>query len=92
MSLGFPLSLTVRDPTRCFVSLSTLRKFYRKGGHLSYLKGIRLAAVAINPVSPDGYAFDPAGMRAQVAQICEPVPVFDAVRDLRIPGIMKFKG
>ncbi|QKI83558.1 hypothetical protein [Kroppenstedtia eburnea] len=84
LSLGSPLSLTVTDPTRCFVSLSTLRKFYRQGGHLSYLKGIRLAAVAINPVSPDGYAFDPAGMRAQVARICEPIPVFDAVRDSRM--------
>lgn len=91
MGSGFPPSLILADPTRCFVSLSALRRFYRAGGSLSYLKGVRLAAVAVNPVSPDGYAFDPVEMKERVARICEPVPVFDAVRDVRIPD-MKTKG
>ena len=76
-----PPAVVLTDPTRSFVSLTALRRFYRKGGTLSYLKGVRLAAVAVNPVSPDGYAFDPEEMKERAARICAPVPVFDAIRD-----------
>lgn len=74
-------AVILRDPTRCFVSMRVIRRFYRMGGTLSYWKGVRLIAVAINPVSPEGYVFDPKEMKERIADVCHPIPVFDAVRD-----------
>ncbi|PTX62467.1 hypothetical protein C8P63_10562 [Melghirimyces profundicolus] len=87
---GHPVDLVLADPTRAFVSLRSLRRFYREGSTLSCLRVVRLAAVAVNPVSPSGYTFDPGEMKERTARICHPVPVFDAVRD-GVDGLEEIK-
>jgi hypothetical protein len=79
---GRPLPLVLTDPTRCFASMSALRGYFRKGGSLQVLYGVKLVAVAVNPVSPEGYGFDPVEMKRRVSKVCHPVPVVDVVRDV----------
>ncbi|OYD07966.1 hypothetical protein [Paludifilum halophilum] len=76
-----PLTLLLPDPTRCFASLSAVRRYYRQGGEIRYLSPVRLAAVAVNPVSPEGHAFDPSELKERVSEVCNPIPVVDVLRD-----------
>jgi hypothetical protein len=73
--------LVVPDATHLLSSLEMLRRYYRAGGEVKVLREIRLFAVAVNPVSPDGHAFPPTEMRESIARLVAPVPVIDAVRD-----------
>lgn len=75
----FPLVLS--SPTHAFFSLRALRAFLRSGGEIRYLKRPRLIGVAVNPVSPEGDAFDPRVMKRRIADVCHPVPVTDVIRD-----------
>lgn len=48
----------VRDFTRIFASALVYRKFIGRGGQLYVLRGCKLEAICINPVSPSGYTLD----------------------------------
>lgn len=72
----------VPDATHLFISLDALRRFQAKGGVIQVLRHTRLSMVAINPVSPDGYAFPPDEMKSRIQAICPTIPVWDVVRDL----------
>ncbi|SFF78908.1 hypothetical protein SAMN04488025_10568 [Planifilum fulgidum] len=76
---SFPLVLS--SPTHAFFSLPSLRAFLRGGGEVRYLERPRLVGVAVNPVSPEGDAFDPREMKMRIARACHPVPVTDVIRD-----------
>jgi hypothetical protein len=73
--------LVVPYATRLLASLDTLRRYYRTGGDVKVLREINLFAVAVNPVSPDGYAFPPEQMKESILRLVAPVPVIDVVRD-----------
>ncbi|WP_164491852.1 hypothetical protein [Staphylospora marina] len=73
--------LVVPDATRIMASLDTLSSWYRAGGDVRVLRSVRLLAVAVNPVSPDGYALDPGWLRQEMSRLFSPVPVVDVVRD-----------
>lgn len=73
--------LIVPDATHLFVSLSALRRFQATGVQVEVLRPTSIAAVAVNPVSPDGYSFPPDEMKARIQAICPTVPVWDAIRD-----------
>ncbi len=79
--MGKPLQLVLNNPTCNFVSLAVLRRFFQIGGSISYLRRSRLLGIAINPLAPSGYSFDPEEMRERIASVCTPLPVFDMVRD-----------
>lgn len=79
--IGRPLQLVLNNPTCNFVSLAVLRRFFQIGGSISYLRRSRLLGIAINPVSPSGFSFDPQEMRERITSVCSPLPVFDIVRD-----------
>jgi hypothetical protein len=81
IAAGRPFTLLLSDPTRCFATLPTIRHWYRIGGQIRYLHVIRLLAIAVNPVSPEGFSFDPAEMKARVQEVTGEIPVVDVVRD-----------
>ncbi|MBN2908096.1 hypothetical protein JQC72_00975 [Polycladomyces sp. WAk] len=81
METGRPFTLLLSDPTRCFATLPTVRRWYRMGGEIRYLHAVRLAAVAVNPVSPEGFSFDPVEMKQRVQEVVRGIPVMDVVRD-----------
>lgn len=59
------LALVVSDGTRLFVGARDLAAFERDGGVVRALRPIRLAGVALNPVSPFGGGFDAHDFLAQ---------------------------
>jgi hypothetical protein len=73
--------LIVPDATHCLLSLGTLRRFYQRGGALYVFRKMRLLGVAINPVSPEGYAFSPVVMKERIAAVVHQLPIVDVVRD-----------
>jgi hypothetical protein len=81
LETGRPLTLLLSDPTRCFATLPTVRRWYRMGGQIRYLHAVRLVAVAVNPVSPEGFSFDPVEMKNRVQEVVSEIPVVDVVRD-----------
>jgi len=74
--------VVVRDPTCLFVEDRLLRRFERAGGTVTVLDPVRLAAVTVNPVSPEGWAFDALDFFEAVAEALPDVPVFDVVSGL----------
>lgn len=81
MEADSPLTLLLSDPTRCFASLDTIRRYFRLGGGIQYIHPLRLAAVAVNPFAPEGYSFDPQELKKCVREVCQPIPVVDVYRD-----------
>jgi hypothetical protein len=79
---GEPVRVVVRDPTCLFVEDRLLRRFERAGGTVTVLDPVRLAAVTVNPVSPEGWAFDALAFFEAVAEALPDVPVFDVVSGL----------
>jgi hypothetical protein len=76
-----PLELILSDPTRCFVSRNGLRRWFHKGGRISYLRPLRLHAWAINPISPEGYGLDREQLVERVQAVVHPLPVVDVKRE-----------
>lgn len=76
-----PLELILSDPTRCFVSRSGLRRWFHRGGRISYLRPLRLYAWAINPISPEGYRLDREQLIERVQAVVHPLPVVDVKRE-----------
>jgi hypothetical protein len=81
LETGRPLTLLLSDPTRCFATLPTIRRWYRMGGQIRYLHAVRLIAVAVNPFSPEGFSLDPIEMKKRVQEVVRWIPVVDVVRD-----------
>lgn len=73
--------IIVPDFTHLFISKDALRRFQAQGGQIQVLRNTQLSMVAVNPISPDGYAFPPDVMKKSIQQICPTVPVWDVVRD-----------
>ncbi|SFS35848.1 hypothetical protein SAMN05444972_101394 [Marininema halotolerans] len=80
ISLRKPLSIGLVEPTRCFASWSGMRRMARLGGEITCLHALVLRAIAMNPVSPEGWSFDPAEMKEKIEQVCQGIPVVDVLR------------
>lgn len=46
------------DPTKIFLDRAEWRQLRKKGFNVRVFKNIKVAAVSVNPVSPDGYSFE----------------------------------
>lgn len=68
--------IVVRDFTRIFVSSLVYRRFVGRGGSISVLRGCKLEAICINPVSPTGYTLDGAKL-AQKLTTATGLQVYD---------------
>lgn len=67
-------TLIMRDFTRMFATPATLSDYRRRGGRLMVLRGNRLLAVCVNPVSPKGYRLDSDRLCSSIAEVVdEPV-------------------
>ncbi|SDW38231.1 hypothetical protein SAMN05444487_10311 [Marininema mesophilum] len=81
ISLRKPLALCLAEPTRCFVSLDGMKRYARLGGEISCLRSLELRAVAINPISPEGWSFNPMEMQERIEGVCGDIPVIDVMRE-----------
>ncbi|MDQ7793249.1 MAG: hypothetical protein RDU89_02375 [bacterium] len=73
------LKVIVPDGTHVFVGSRAWARFGRAGGKVAVLHPIRVVAVTLNPVGPDGLTLDPEELVREVARVAQPLPAFDLV-------------
>ena len=71
------VTFVLKDPTRIFFDAVSWRQLAKKGMRVKVLKNIRVAAVTVNPYSPEGYSFDSHQLRDAVAEVITDIPVMD---------------
>ena len=81
-----PLRVMVTDATCVFLSRPVYRRFCQWGGHIEVLHPIRLIAVCLNPVGPQGVSFAAGDFMDAMAQAVPHVPLFDIVSGLYRKG------
>lgn len=67
----------LKDPTRIFFDSVTWKRLLKKGLKLKVLKNIDVAAVTVNPYSPEGYSFDSIALRNAMKEAIPDIPVID---------------
>lgn len=77
--IGERVRVVVRDATCLFVDDVQVRRFQAGGGVLEVVRPLHLLAVTVNPVSPEGWAFDARPFFEAVRDALDGVPVFDVV-------------
>jgi hypothetical protein len=71
--------IVVQDPTRVLASATGLHRFQRRGGIVTVLKPVHMAAVTVNPFSPYWPGFDAREFLERAAERFAPLPVYDVV-------------
>ena len=67
----------LKDPTRIFINALNWRQLIKKGFDVSVMKNIEIAAVTVNPYSPNGYTFDHGVLRDTMQEALPNIPVID---------------
>jgi hypothetical protein len=83
---GARVRVVVRDPTCVFVDGRLFRRFERQGGRVEVIDPLRLAAVTVNPFSPEGWSFDAVAFYRAVQDALRGLPVFDVKAGLAPKG------
>ena len=73
--------LVVENGARVFASEREIERFVGAGGRLEARVPIRVAGVALNPYSPEGFWLPADEMRERLEALVPDLPVFDAIRD-----------
>lgn len=74
------ITIVIMDGTKVFVERMDYRSFERQGGKVRVIDPINLAAVTVNPTSPEGYGFDPVVFIHAIREALYPIDVFDCMR------------
>lgn len=81
LNKGKGIQIIVKDSTRIFVSESELFMLTKMGMELKVLESINIAAVTVNPYSPEGYYFDPEVFLIRMREVIPNIPVFDVMQE-----------
>lgn len=71
------ITFILKDPTRIFFDSVTWKRLLKKGLTLKVLKNIDVAAVTVNPYSPEGYSFDSITLKKAMEEVITDIPVID---------------
>lgn len=74
------IKIVIMDGTKIFVDRVDYNSFERLGGKIQVINPINLAAVTINPISPEGYSFDPVIFLKAAREALYPIDVFDCMQ------------
>ncbi len=67
----------IKDPTKIFIDNSSWKQYKKKGLQIEVLENIKVAAVTVNPYSPNGYFFDQDKLKEGMEKIIKDIPVID---------------
>ena len=67
----------LKDPTKIFIDSVTWKQLIKRGLDIKVIKNIKVCAVTVNPVSPEGYSFDSNVLQAEVEKAVPGIPVID---------------
>jgi len=71
------VTFVVDDPTKIFIDRMSYRKLRKKGLKIKVLRSIKVAAITINPYSPEGYSFGNDTLLGAMREAAGDLPVLD---------------
>jgi len=70
-------TFVVDDPTKLFIDRMSYRQLVKKGLRIKVLQGIKVAAITVNPYSPEGYSFGNNMLLEAMREAAGDLPVID---------------
>lgn len=67
----------LNDPTKIFIDAISWKRLKKKGLRVKVLKNIDVAAITVNPFSPEGYSFDSDALCEAMQEALPDIPVID---------------
>ncbi len=67
----------LKDPTKIFIDSVTWKQLVKRGLDMRVIQNIKVCAVTVNPISPEGYSFDSDMLQAEVRKAIPDIPVID---------------
>jgi len=67
----------LKDPTKIFMDVMSWRQLLKRGFRPCVLDNIEVAAVTVNPYSPEGYSFDSDYLCQEMSKALPGIPVID---------------
>ena len=67
----------VKDPTKIFLNSDEWQKLRKKGFTVNVLEKINIAAISVNPVSPQGYAFEHKELTQAIEQVVPDIRIIN---------------
>lgn len=83
LNKGAGVQVIVKDATRIFLSESELFMLTKMGMDIKVTENINVAAITVNPYSPEGYYFDPIKFLDKMREAIPNIPVFDVMQEDR---------
>lgn len=71
------IKFILKDPTKIFLDSRTFLQETKRGLRLEVMENIEVAAVTVNPVAPQGYAFDHQELLDAMQEAIPDIPVVD---------------
>lgn len=71
------VKLILKDPTKIFIDYVTWQRMLKKGFNVLVMDQIKVAAVTVNPLSPQGYCFDSDEIIGAMKSAIKEIPVLD---------------
>ena len=71
------VTFVVKDPTKIFISSNEWQKIRKKGFKLEVLNEIKIAAISVNSMSPEGYAFERNEFIEAMKSAMPNIPIID---------------
>jgi hypothetical protein len=70
-------AFVVTDPTKIFLDRLNYKRLKARGLRIFTMAGVKVAAVTVNPTSPEGYSFDSGEFIEAVRAVTGGIPVID---------------
>ena len=67
----------LKDPTKIFVNIMDWGQLRKRGFKVKVLKNIEIAAITVNPWSPQGYTFDSDILIEEMKKLIPDMPIID---------------
>jgi len=74
--------IILKDPTKIFIDHLTWQQKVKKGLRVKVLENIKVAAITVNPFSPQGYSFESEALMAEMRAAIKNIPIVDVKRNL----------
>lgn len=71
------IKIVLKDPTKIFIDHITWQQRVKKGLQVVVLDNIKVAAITVNPYSPQGYCFESDTLIREMRAVIKEIPIVD---------------
>ncbi len=71
------IKFILKDPTKIFIDNASWKQYLKKGMQVEVLENIKVAAVTVNPYSPNGYFFEQKRLKEEMEAVLPNLPILD---------------